>query len=93
MVETTHFSGQAPWRGSGENLRVVERFSRPNANTLRYEVTFEDPTTWVTPWTAALDMPKTDGLLYEYACHERNYGMVNLQRGARVQEMQANGSR
>ncbi len=93
VVETTHFSGQAPWRGSGENLRLTERFSLVDAQTLRYEVTFEDPTTWTVPWAAALDMPKTDGLLYEYACHERNYGMENLLRGARVQEMQAASAR
>ena len=89
VVESDGFSGQAPWRGSGENLQLVERFSRPDANTLRYEVTFRDPTTWEREWTAALDMPKTDGLMYEYACHERNYGMENLLRGARVQEMEA----
>ena len=94
VVETTRFSGQAPWRGSGENLKLVEHFSRPEANILRYEVMFEDPTTWERTWTAALDMPKTDGLLYEYACHERNYGMENLLRGARVQEVEgATGSR
>ena len=91
VVETTHFSGQAPWRGSGENLKLVERFSRPEANILSYEVTFEDPTTWVAPWTAALDMPKTDGLVYEYACHERNYGMENLLKGARSLERAAAG--
>ena len=89
VVETDGFSGQAPWRGSGETLQLVERFSRPDANTLRYEVTFRDPTTWEREWTAALDMPKTAGLMYEYACHERNYGMENLLRGARVQEMEA----
>lgn len=86
VVETSHFFGQAPWRGSGDNLRLVERFSRPDADTLRYEVTFEDPTTWTGDWTAALDMQPTGGLLYEYACHERNYAMVNLLTGARVLE-------
>ena len=89
VVETTHFSGQAPWRGSGEDLTLVERFSRPDGRTLRYEVTFEDSTTWERPWTAALDMPRTDGLLYEYACHERNYGMENLLLGARALERAA----
>ena len=89
VVETVNFSGQAPWRGSGENLRLVERFSRPDADTLLYEVTFEDPTTWTRDWTAALAMPKTNGLVYEYACHEGNYGMVNLLTGARVQEREA----
>jgi hypothetical protein len=89
VVETSHFTGQAPWRGSSEDLTLVERFSRPEANILRYEVTFSDPTTWATDWTAALDMPKTDGLIYEYACHERNYGMENLLKGARALEREA----
>ncbi len=86
VVETTHFSGQAPWRNSGEDLQLVEHFSRPDGRTLRYEVTFEDPTTWERPWTAALDMPRTNGLIYEYACHERNYSMENLLLGARALE-------
>ena len=88
VVETTHFSGQAPWRGSGENLTLVEHFSRPEANILSYQVTFEDPTTWKRAWTATLDLPKTEGLVYEYACHERNYGMENLLLGARALERQ-----
>ena len=88
VVETTNFSGQAPWRGAGEHLRLVERFTRPDADTLLYEVTFEDPTTWTRSWDA-LAMPKTDGLVYEYACHEGNYGMVNLLTGARVQERES----
>ena len=93
VVETTHFSGQAPWRGSGEHLTLVERFSRPEANILSYEVTFADPTTWQRPWTAALDLPKTDGHVYEYACHERNYGMENLLKGARALERKAAATR
>ena len=89
VVETSHFTGQVPWRGSSENLTLVERFSRPEANILSYEVTFSDPTTWAADWTAALDLPKTDGLIYEYACHERNYGMENLLKGARALEREA----
>ncbi len=89
VVETSHFTGQAPWRGSAENLTLVERFSRPEANILSYEVTFSDPTTWAADWTATLDMPKTEGLIYEYACHERNYGMENLLKGARALEREA----
>jgi hypothetical protein len=89
VVETSDFSGQAPWRGSSDNLKLTERFSRPFADILRYEVTFDDPTTWESGWTAALDMPKTDGLMYEYACHERNYGMENLLKGARALEREA----
>ncbi|MDA1092116.1 MAG: hypothetical protein O3A25_02420 [Acidobacteria bacterium] len=89
VVATSHFSGDAPWSGAGEDLTLVERFSRPEANILRYEVTFSDPTTWAGDWTAALDMPKTNGLIYEYACHERNYGMENLLKGARALERAA----
>ncbi len=86
VVETTNFTDKTAYRGSTTGLHLVERFSRVDADTLRYEVTVEDPATWTRPWTAALDMPRTDGLMYEYACHEGNYGMVNLLRGARVQE-------
>ena len=62
---------------------------------LQYQVTLEDSTTWTQPWTAALAMPKTEGEMFEYACHEGNYGMTNLLAGARVQELEADaiGSR
>ncbi len=93
VVETTNFGDKRSYRGSSPELTLVERFTRVSASTLRYEVTVDDPETWTRPWTAALDMPPTDGQIYEYACHERNYGMENLLKGARVQEVASTGTR
>ena len=72
--------------GSGESLHLVERFTRVDADTLRYEFTVDDPTTFTAAFTAAIPMQRTDAPLFEYACHEGNYGMTNLLTGARVQE-------
>ncbi len=95
VVETTNFSDKTSFRGSSSGLKVIERFRRADANTLQYQVTLEDSTTWTQPWTAALAMPMTEGDMFEYACHEGNYGMTNLLAGARVQELEASavGSR
>jgi hypothetical protein len=83
VVETTNFSPKADYRGSGENLHLVERFTRVSADTIHYEFTVDDPTTWTKPWTAAIPMT-TDGApdhIFEYACHEGHYGMgKQLQR-------------
>ena len=72
--------------GSGESLHLVERFTRVDADTLRYEFTVDDPSTFSAAFTAAIPMQRTDAPLFEYACHEGNYGMTNLLTGARVQE-------
>ena len=72
--------------GSGETLHLVERFTRLDADTLLYEFTVDDPTTFTRPFTAAIPMLKTEGPMFEYACHEGNYGMFNLLAGARAQE-------
>ncbi len=72
--------------GSGESLHLVERFTRVDADTLRYEFTVDDPETFTAAFTAAIPMQRTDAPLFEYACHEGNYGMTNLLTGARVQE-------
>ena len=72
--------------GSGESLHLVERFTRVSDDTLRYEFTVDDPSTFSAPFTAAIPMQRTDAPLFEYACHEGNYGMTNLLAGARVQE-------
>jgi hypothetical protein len=71
---------------SDENLRVVERFTRTDANTLTYQATMEDPTVWVKPWTVEISMDRTEGPLYEVACHEGNYGMFNILSGHRAEE-------
>jgi hypothetical protein len=71
---------------SDENLRVVERFTRTDANTLTYQATIEDPTVFVKPWTVEISMDQTEGPLYEVACHEGNYGMFNILSGHRAEE-------
>jgi hypothetical protein len=71
---------------SDENLRVVERFTRSDANTLTYQATIEDPTVFVKPWTVEISMDRTEGPLYEVACHEGNYGMFNILSGHRAEE-------
>ena len=80
--------------GSTADLRLTERFTRVGPETLEYEYTMSDPSTWTRPWTARLYMrpaPGT-GVIYEFACHEGNYGMTNLLNGARVQEQAVNVS-
>ena len=89
VVETTHFLGTTSFVGSSEHLRLVERLTRVDADTLLYEFTVEDPKTWTRSWTAAVPMQKTDGPIFEYACHEGNYGMTNLLAGARAEERAA----
>ena len=86
VVETTNFSDKTNVRGSGEQLRLTERFTRADAKTLLYEFTVDDPASFVKPWTAVLPMAKTDDQIYEYACHEGNYAMTGILRGARATE-------
>ena len=86
VVETANFTDKTNFRGSANTLRTVERFTRTDGDTLLYEITFDDPSTWTQPWTAALPMPKSQGQIYKYACHEGNYGMTNLLSGARAEE-------
>jgi len=87
VVDTTNFSEKTRFRGSTPNLHIVERFTRVDAKTLMYRFTIEDPDTWTKPWTAEYTWPATDELLYEYACHEGNYAMGNILRGARLKEV------
>ena len=86
VVETTNFTDKTRFRGSTQNLKVTERFTRIDARTLRYQFTIEDPETWTRPWTAEYAWPATGDLLYEYACHEGNYALGNILRGARLKE-------
>ena len=93
VVESTHFNGRFGARGNGNNiplsdaLYVVERFTRTAADTLEYEVTVTDPQTWTAPWTVAYPMKlDNDYAMFEYACHEGNYGLPNILSGARAAE-------
>jgi hypothetical protein len=88
VVDTTNFTAKNPFRGSGEKLHLVERFTRVDADTLLYEFTVDDPETFTRPWTAQLPMTKSTERLYEYACHEGNYALPDILRGARFQEKQ-----
>ena len=86
VVETRNFLGETSLRGSSANLRLIERFTRAAADTLLYEFTVLDPTSWTQPWTALVEMSRTDEPLYEYACHEGNYSMASSLSGARAME-------
>jgi hypothetical protein len=89
VVETTNFNGKNPLRGSSENVRFVERFTRVDENTIRYQFTVDDPDTWSRPWTAEMPIRKTTGPIFEHACHEGNYGLANILAGARADEKRA----
>ena len=89
VVDTTNFTDKAAFQRASENLHVVERFTRLDDNTLQYEFTVDDPHTWATPWGGKAFWAKTDSPVFEYACHEGNYGMANNLSGARAQEKKA----
>jgi hypothetical protein len=86
VVDTTNFSDRTNFRGADENLHLVERFKRVDANTLLYEFTVDDPTAFTKPWTGTIPMTRSAEPMYEYACHEGNYAMGGILRGARAQE-------
>ena len=86
VVDTTNFTNKTRFRGSSENLHVVERFSRIDEHSILYRFTMEDPTTWTKPWTGEYAWPETDGKIYEYACHEGNYALKDILKGARLRE-------
>jgi hypothetical protein len=88
VVDTTNFSQDAGFRGASANMHLVERFTRVDAETLRYEFTVDDPGTWTAKWSASIPMTRTDELIYEYACHESNYGLEGVLKGARYEEQQ-----
>jgi hypothetical protein len=89
VVETTNFNGKNPLRGSSEHMRVTERFTRVDADTILYQFTVNDESTWTRPWSAELPMQRTRGPLFEHACHEGNYGLYNTLVGARLEEKKA----
>ena len=89
VVDTTNSREETIFRGSGASLHLVERFTLVDADTLEYRFTVDDESTWVKPWTVAFPMVRTEGPIYEYACHEGNYGLMNILSGARWQEKAA----
>ena len=83
MVESLGAKAQDRLQGPSQYLHVIERFTRVADNALLYRFTIEDPGTWVAPWTGEFTWPATNEQIYEYACHEANYAMENILRGAR----------
>ena len=86
VVESTNFLRETMFPNSGRNMHLTERFSRTADDALLYEVTVDDPTVWTAPWTFALPMQRNEHPLYEYACHEGNYGIYNILAGASAGE-------
>jgi hypothetical protein len=96
VVDTTNFSDKTNFRGSpqhtrqdifaSERMHVVERFTRTGDDTMHYSFTVEDPETWQAPWSGEMEIRRVEGPIYEYACHEGNYGLANILRAARVAE-------
>jgi hypothetical protein len=90
VVDVTNFSPKVEFRGSRENLHVVERWTRVDAKTLEYSTTISDPTVWTKPWTIKHEMTKQDEranrLYAEPRCHEGNYGMIGMLSDARAEE-------
>jgi hypothetical protein len=99
VVVTTNFTEETPFRGpprttrqditTSTQLKVTERFTLVDRDTIRYEFTVDDPGTWTRPWSGEVPMRRIEGPIYEYACHEGNYGLANILRAARVQEANA----
>jgi hypothetical protein len=89
VIETTNFNDKSAFQGSSENMRLVERFTRVADDEMLYKFTVEDPATWIKPWSAEVPWKKTEGPIFEHACHEGNYGLGNTLAGARVEEKRA----
>jgi hypothetical protein len=88
VIDTTNFTDETDFRGSGANLHLVERWRRVGPDRIDYEFSVEDGTTWTRPWSGAYTFRKNTGLLYEYACHEGNYAMKHILENARTAETQ-----
>ena len=98
VVETTNFYRLPPstnFLGSTEAMTLVERLTKVGPNTLKYEYTVSDPNTWTKPWSVETPIPRVDPPIYEFACHEQNYGLMNVVKGTQIREVEAvrNGGR
>jgi hypothetical protein len=93
VVDTINFNGRLNFRGTGQDLHLIERFTRTGAGTLEYHYTIDDSSVWTNPWTVRLDMTRIQGPVHEFACHEGNaISMVGALKGARLVEQEATGS-
>ena len=84
VVETTNYING--FQGSTPNVKLTERYTRVSPDFINWQIKVEDPATWTKPYTFMIRLKKTDGLIYEYACHEGNYAMEGILGGARREE-------
>ena len=89
VVETSNYSGRGFFQGATAGLSIVERFTRVDENTIDYALTVTDPASYAQAWTLEHNLRTTEGPLFEFACHEGNYGLVNVLSGARAAEKAA----
>jgi hypothetical protein len=92
VVDTTNYKSRAFRTVSSEKLHVTERFTRTGPETLKYEITIDDPGTWTKPWSLMIPLSRASDPYLEYACHEGNYGLAGVLAGARAEEQRAAGS-
>jgi hypothetical protein len=92
VVDTTNYKPRSFMSISSEKLHVIERLSRDGPETLKYEITIDDPGTWTKPWSLMIPLRHSPNPVFEYACHEGNYGMVGILAGARAEEAAQAGS-
>jgi hypothetical protein len=88
VVDTTNYATDGVFRGSTADLHLIERFTRVDADTLQYEFRIDDPATWTKPWSVSMTMARTEQPMFEYACHEGNYALEGVLKGARYQDKQ-----
>jgi hypothetical protein len=99
VIDTTNFSAHRTFRQtqglevSGEHVHLIERLAAIDADTIRYEVIVDDPTTWTRPWTAVTTWKRSSERMFEYACHEANYSLTDILRGARADEAAADAAK
>jgi hypothetical protein len=86
VVETTNFREESGFRGAQPDRMITERITRISDDQVEYRFTVDDPETWTQPWTGVYPLTEIEGPLYEYACHEGNYGMANILAGLRAEE-------
>ncbi len=86
VVDTANYDRDGVFRNASKNLHLIEKFSLDDNQTLRYEFTVDDPDTWTKKWTASIPMVRSDEMMFEYACHEANYALEGVLKGARFQD-------
>ena len=84
VVDTSNFGDGRYWRGATSGMHLIERFTVTDPSTLKYEFTVDDPRTWTRPWSAEVQWPRIEPPLYEFACHEHNFGLMNAVKGTQL---------